>query len=151
MNEDLSFGMKKIYDYVFVTHLPAFYKINLYNKLAEKLSILVIFISGTSLIRTQDFVQAQCCFDHIMVNQKSVEQRSKFSSCLKFIKIIHQIKFKKIIVGGWDLPEFWVAWSLCSKEKLAIALESSIHESTIIGPKSWLKKIFLSKIFGFFF
>lgn len=138
--------MKKIYDYVFVTHLPAFYKINLYNKLAEQLSILVIFISGTSLIRTQDFVQAQCCFDHIIVNQQPVEQRPKFSSCLQFIKMVNQIKFKKIILGGWDLPEFWIAWSFVSKEKLAMAVESSIHESTITGPKSWLKKIFLSKI-----
>lgn len=138
--------MKKTYDYVFVTHLPAFYKINLYNKLAEQLSILVIFISGSSLIRTQDFVQAQCCFDHVIVNQQPVEQRSKFRSCLQFIKIITRFKFKKIILGGWDLPEFWIAWRMCSNEKLAVAIESSVHESRLTGPKSWLKKIFLSKI-----
>lgn len=138
--------MKKIYDYVFVTHLPAFYKINLYNKLAEQLSVLVIFISRTSVIRTQDFVQAQCHFDHIIINQQPFEQRSKFQSCLKFIKEINQIKFKKIILGGWDLPEFWIAWMMYSKKNLAVAVESSIHESSITGPKSWLKKIFLSKI-----
>jgi glycosyltransferase involved in cell wall biosynthesis len=138
--------MTKIYDYVFVTHLPAFYKINLYNKLAERLSILVIFISGSSTIRTQDFVQAQCAFPHIIVNERPFELRPKFKSCVKFIKILKQLQFKKIILGGWDLPEFWMAWGMLPKEKLAMAVESSIHESTITGPKFWLKKIFVTKM-----
>ncbi len=138
--------MTKIYDYVFVTHLPAFYKINLYNKLAENLSILVVFISGSSLIRTQDFVQAQCCFDHIIINQQPFEQRPRLRSCLLFMKMLNQVKFKKMILGGWDLSEFWIAWGRYTKKKLAVAIESSVHESTLTGPKSWLKKIFLSKI-----
>ncbi len=139
--------MTKIYDYVFVTHLPAFYKINLYNKLADQLSILVIFISGSSLIRTQDFVQnTDYRFDHLMINSAPFEQRSKFKSSLKFIKILSQIKFKKIILGGWDLLEFWLAWGLVSQTKLSVAIESSIHESKTTGPKSWLKKIFVSKL-----
>jgi glycosyltransferase involved in cell wall biosynthesis len=139
--------MSKIYDYVFVTHLPAFYKINLYNKLAEQLSILVIFVSRSSVIRTSDFVQTiNYHFDYRVINQQSFELRNKISSSLKLIKILHQIQFKKIILGGWDLIEFWVAWALCPKEKLALALESSIHESQTTGPKSWLKKCFVSKL-----
>lgn len=139
--------MTKMYDYVFVTHLPAFYKINLYNKLADQLSILVIFISDSSLIRTQDFVQtADYCFDHLTLNHEPFEQRPKFKSSLKFIKILRQVKFKKIILGGWDLLEFWLAWGILPKTKLAIAVESSVHESKTRGPKSWLKKIFVSKL-----
>lgn len=139
--------MTTIYDYVFVTHLPAFYKINLYNKLADRLSILVIFISDSSLIRTQDFVQTtDYRFDHLSINIHPFEQRSQFISSLKFIKILTQIKFKKMVLGGWDLLEFWLAWALIPKAKLAIAIESSIHESKTTGPKSWLKKIFVSKM-----
>jgi glycosyltransferase involved in cell wall biosynthesis len=139
--------MSKIYDYVFVTHLPAFYKINLYNKLAEQLSILVIFISGSSVIRTPDFVQTiNYHFDYRVINQEPFEERNKLYSSIKFIKILHQIQYKKIILGGWDLIEFWVAWGFCPKEKLALALESSIHESQTTGPKSWLKKCFVSKL-----
>lgn len=139
---------QKIYDYVFVTHLPAFYKTNLYNKLsAQKLSILVIFVSASSVIRTLDFVQStNYDFDYIILNQLPFEKRNQFQSSFQLIKILKKIHFKKIILGGWDLIEFWIAWILINKSKLAIALESSIHESQTTGPKSWLKKIFASKL-----
>ena len=139
--------MAIIYDYVFVTHLPAFYKINLYNKLAENLAIFVIFISDSSKIRTQDFTQAAPYqFDYKTVNQLPFEGRNKLYSGLAFIQILQGLKFKKIVLGGWDLVEFWLAWLMLPKEKLAVAIESSIHESQITGLKFWVKKLFISKI-----
>ena len=138
--------MAIIYDYVFVTHLPAFYKINLYNKLAENLAIFVIFISDSSKIRTQDFTQAAPYqFDYKTVNQLPFEGRNKLYSGLAFIQILQGLKFKKIVLGGWDLVEFWLAWLMLPKEKLAVAIESSIHESQITGLKFWVKKLFISK------
>ena len=113
----------KKYDYVFITHLPAFYKINLYNKLAKQLTILVVFIADSSTIRTSDFVQkTNYNFDHIIINQEPFEIRSQWKSSLKFMRLLSQIKFKKIIVGGWDLLEFWVAWVMTPKAKLAVAI-----------------------------
>lgn len=139
--------MEKIIDCVFVTHLPAFYKVNLYNKLAERLNIFVIFISNSSIIRTNDFTQTtHYTFQHIIINTEPFEKRSIYQSSLNLMSILKQLKFKKIILGGWDLIEFWITWKMFPTEKLAIALESSIHESKTTGPKSWLKKIFMAKL-----
>lgn len=45
-----------MYDYLIVTHIPAFYKINLYNELSKKLKIFVVFIaSNTDEKRADDF------------------------------------------------------------------------------------------------
>mgnify|MGYP007000140648 len=46
-----------MYDLIIVTHIPAFYKVNLYNELAKKLNILVIFIAkSTNEVRANDFL-----------------------------------------------------------------------------------------------
>ena len=58
--------MKSQYDYVFVTHLPAFYKVNLYAQIAKQCRVLVIFIGKGSLIRAQDF-SSELTSDHIIL------------------------------------------------------------------------------------
>ena len=46
-----------MYEYIIVTHIPAFYKVNLYNELAKKMNILVIFVaSDTNENRSDDFI-----------------------------------------------------------------------------------------------
>lgn len=67
--------MKAEYDYLFVTHLPAFYKVNLYNEIAKHCKVLVIFIAQSSQIRTQDFTQNTCAFDYYILNEGAFERR----------------------------------------------------------------------------
>ena len=40
-------------------------------------------------------------------------------------------KYRKVIVGGWDLPEFWYTVFSHRKSKNCMVLESTIYESKI--------------------
>ena len=46
-----------MYNYIIVTHIPNFYKVNLYNELSKNLKILVLFTArSTSEKRSDDFI-----------------------------------------------------------------------------------------------
>lgn len=135
-----------MYDLLIITHLPAFYKVNLYNKISENNRIFVIFVSDGSFQRTKDFVSSEFTFDHHFLSSGSFESRPKIESLLNLIKVLIQIKYNKVIVSGWDLIEFWFAVLVSRKKNNILALESTIHESTITGMKGIIKKFFLLRI-----
>lgn len=137
-----------MFDAVFITNLPAFYKINLYQAIAERKRIFVIFIGRGSQIRTDDFNAKTIDFPHHFLNDQNYEARVGIKSIQRLIRLLKRLEFKKIIVGGWDLPEYWIAWALQPKQKLLLALESGIGESQTTGLAAWIKKVFLSRIEG---
>lgn len=137
--------MKK-YDIVFVTHLPSFYKTNLYNEVAKEKNIYVIFISRGSSQRNDDFIGKEINFDHVVLNEGDLETRTKISSLLKFLRVLFSLKFKKIVVGGWELPEFWAAVIFTGKCKNAVVVESTIYEYKSSLLKDKLKSLFLSRV-----
>jgi hypothetical protein len=135
-----------MYDYVFVTHLPSFYKVNLYQEIQKSKKIFVIFIASGSEQRTQDFVCSQFTFDHVFLNQGAFEQRNKIWSSLRFLRVLLSLQYRRLVVGGWNLPEFWVGVLFSPLSKNALALESSSIESVVTGPKAKLKVFFLTRI-----
>jgi len=135
-----------MYDYIIITHLPSFYKINLYNELAKKIKILVIYIASGSSIRTKDFTDNKMDFDYMYLNKGDFETRNKMISVLKLLLIIKNKNFKNVIVGGWDLPEFWLAVLFTKKQKNCLALESTVFESDLSVLKSLIKKLFLARV-----
>lgn len=138
--------MKSAYDLLFITHLPAFYKVNLYNHLAKQLRVCVIFVSATSTIRTTDFTKNDIHFDYFILNEKSFEKRNPIVSLVKLFKLIRRLTYRKLVVGGWDLPEFWLATLFSSSVQNQLALESCIFESKTQGFAAWLKRLFLKRI-----
>lgn len=137
---------KQTYDMVFVTHLPAFYKVNLYNALAKTSSVLVIFIAQQSKIRTPDFVEAPKHFTHYILYSGAFEKRGWFTSSLRLWHIFRGLHYKKLVLGGWDLIEFWLLAFFCTAHKNALALESSSFESKVTGWRAYIKKRFLKRI-----
>lgn len=137
-----------MYDYVIVTHLPVFYKVNLYNELSNKLSIHVFFVGNDTFEkRSNDFnVLSKCKFDYTLLNEGSFQSRNIPFSCLRLFKKVKGIKFNRLLVSGWDLPEFWFLIFLFSKKNNCLALESTILDSSISGLKGYIKKLFLKKI-----
>ena len=133
-------------DYLIITHLPAFYKVNLYNALAKTLKIKVVFTGASSKIRTHDFTQAQYSFACEFLSNKAFENRNRVLSLISLYKILRKENYKKLIISGWDLPEYWLANFLAPKAKLCLALESSVNESALSGWKKKLKELFLKKI-----
>jgi glycosyltransferase involved in cell wall biosynthesis len=138
--------MKPKYDYLFVTHLPAFYKVNLYNLIAKQCRVFVIFIAKSSRIRAPDFTKCQFDFDYCILNQKDFEKRKVIPSLFRLWKLLQTFHFHKMVVGGWDLAEYWFLVCLFRRKKNLLALESSVFESATKGMRSVIKKLFLSRI-----
>ena len=137
-----------MYDYVIVTHVPAFYKVNLYNELSKVLNIYVIFIANdTNEKRASDFTNLNSIeFNYKILSDGCFQSRSAYQNIKKLKNILKTLKYKKLLVGGWDLKEFWYLVMSNSKSKNCLALESTILESNTKGIKGFIKKIFLSRI-----
>ena len=137
-----------MYDYIIVTHIPAFYKVNLYNELAKKLKILVIFIaSNTNEKRADDFISLDNAnFKYKLLFDGDFQTRDIKSNIKKLKTILKTNQYKRLLLSGWDLKEFWYLVMFYPKPKNCLALESTILESTPKGIKGWIKKVFLSRI-----
>lgn len=137
-----------MYDYIIVTHIPAFYKVNLYNELAKKLKILVVFIAtNTNEKRADDFTTLQnASFSYEVLSDGDFQTRDVKSNIKKLKIILKNNEYKRLLVSGWDLKEFWYLVMFYPKSKNCLALESTVLESTPRGIKGWIKKVFLSRI-----
>jgi glycosyltransferase involved in cell wall biosynthesis len=137
-----------MYDYVIVTHIPVFYKVNLYNELAKKLNVFVIFISeDTKEKRADDFINLKNIhFKYDILSDGNFQDRNKYKNIKKLSKILKNIEYKKLLVSGWDLQEFWYLIFTNAKYKNCLALESTILESNTGGINGLIKKIFLKRI-----
>lgn len=133
----------QMYDTVFITNIPAFYKINLYNEINKKKKIFVIFISQKSFNRTDDFYKGEKFFDYIILNEEFYEARNQLKSIIKLSRYLKNIKFKSIVIGGWDSIENWYCNLFCIGKEKGVVVESSEFESEKNGIKGFLKKIFL--------
>lgn len=141
-----------MYDFVIVTHIPAFYKVNLYNELAKSLKIFVIFIaSNTNEKRSDDFVTLEkATFEYQVLFDGNFQERDALKNMSQLRDILKMVTFKKLLVSGWDLKEFWYLVMTNPKSKNSLALESTINESRVDGIRGFIKKIFLSRISSVF-
>ena len=134
----------KKYSKIFVTHLPSFYKINLYNQIAGYTQIHVCFISEGSIIRTEDFSPLEKAkFSYEIIFEGSFESRNFLLAILRAFKLL-RYRTDSFVIGGWDLIEFWILRMFARNVELA--LESSIYESKYTGFSGFLKKQFLRGI-----
>ena len=132
---------------VFITPLPAFYKVNLYNEIAKRKDISVWFLGNETIEnRSSDFVSTEMNFDHCFINKGSFQNRNKLISCFRLIKKLIAQNINEVIIGGWDTVEFWMVILLLSRNKISLVLESSVLESKTNGIKGYLKKVFLRKV-----
>ena len=134
------------YDIIFLTNIPAFYKCDLYARIAKHARILVIFLAKTSEHRTEDFYKYSTAFATLILSEETVEQRSIVSNSRRLCWQLQKIKTKLLVLGGWDAPEYWVELFMARAEKRAIVLESSCFESKAIGIKGYLKSLFIKKV-----
>jgi glycosyltransferase involved in cell wall biosynthesis len=136
------------YRLVFVTHIPVFYKVNLYNAINKNKKIFVIFVASETVSkRSDDFLTLkEAEFSYEVLSDVEFENRDRFKNIIKLQKILSKVSFERIIVSGWDLLEFWYVVFTNQKKKNAMALESTIYESQTTGLKGFIKKVFLSRI-----
>ena len=136
-----------MYDFVFITCIPSFYKINLYNELAKKCHLHVIFLSAASDMRSSDFFNGDMLFEYTILDEHHIyEKRHWFSNSLKLLKLMKSLNFSKVVVGGWDAQEYWLTILSHKKIKNAVVVESSIFDSASSGFKGLIKKFFVSRL-----
>ncbi|MEY0436502.1 glycosyltransferase [Providencia huaxiensis] len=138
--------MNDNYDYIIFTNLPAFYKINLYNQLAKKLKIKVVFMSASSSIRPDDFTCGDMAFEHVFLSDNVYEKRNKFLVFMKVMKILFSSRYKMLLFPGWELVELIPFMLLLQTNKNGILLESSIVETRSTGLLWLLKKIIIKNM-----
>lgn len=140
--------MKKKIDLLVVTHLPVFYKVNLYNEIAKSKHIHVIYIANqTEMKRSDDFLTLdKCKHSYSLINDQSIEKRNIFSSLLNVFNQYRKYDFPEMLVSGWELPEFQFLIHITGNHKNSLALESTANEGLHRGWKAFLKRNFLKRI-----
>lgn len=113
--------------------------------MAVKKNIYVLFIGTGSSIRVEDFTTGNINFQYEFLNNGPFEDRNIFISCYKILNTLLKKRFNGLIVNGWELPEFWIA-VFFTKVRRGLALESTDFESSTLGFKKLLKRLFLSRI-----
>lgn len=133
-------------DIVFITNVPAFYKINLFNELNKLINIKVFFISDKSKIRNADFSNKEMNFDYEFINNGNFESRNKLLTLIKLYSKLKKIHYNRIIYPGWEIKELFILSFLTKKNINALSIESSILETKISGIKKLLKSIYLGRM-----
>lgn len=132
--------MDKYFHKIFITNLPSFYKINLYNEINKHCKVLVIYTNDNAEGRNKDFYRGNMQFEHIHLNS------NRFIRILQLIKILLQVSYNELILGGWDSLPLWIGAIISPKNKNALVVESSYIESTTTGIKGFIKRVFVSRI-----
>lgn len=130
-----------MFDLVFLTNIPAFYKIRLYNRIAETQKILVVFLRGGNADRNADFYKEEMRFESVSLNVAPRKGGAK-----EVFSLLRKIEYRQLVIGGWDELAFWAAAFFSPRKKNAVVVESSYLESATGGIKGFIKKIFLSRI-----
>lgn len=127
-------------DKMIITNLPAFYKINLYNAIAQYERLFVVFTNSSSPDRNADFYSKEGKFEYLIINKKS--------ELAKVIRVLLKViigEYDELILSGWDSPIMWVCAFLGVRKKNSLVIESSIFDSTIYGLKGSLKRVYLRR------
>lgn len=130
----------KTYNTLIITDLAAFYKLKLFNKIACKKEILVIFIESYGRKRNEDFYSGERQFDYKTLDGSNIKK------IREIISIIAKTKYENVIIGGWNSVLYWLVALMSKKKKNAVIVESSVLESKVEGSRALLKKLFLSRI-----
>lgn len=133
--------MKREYSLIFITNLPSFYKINLYNAINQKKTVFVIFTGDLLQEREKDFFSGEIEFDYLSLSKGSVIKR-----IWQIICIFWRVRYSELILGGWDSILLWMSAIISPKRKNSVAIESSYLESSITGLKGLLKRFFMRRV-----
>lgn len=132
-----------MYDYIFITHLPSFYKVNLYNELSKSCRILIIYIGKHSKERDINFVKFDHLCDVFYLSEGNWENGNLVKNLVKLFYILLKNDSRVISVNGWDRIEFWFITLLRLKRKKALVLESGLQNSKINNIYSAVKRLFI--------
>lgn len=127
---------------IFLTNIPSFYKINLFNRIAEKEELTVLYtgLVTDGSIRNKDFFKGEMKFHYEWL------RGNQLSMACQFLKYLRTHKYEEVILMGWETLVPWPAIFFAPKKKRAAQVESSIFESHTSGLRAWIKSLFFSRL-----
>lgn len=125
---------------IFLTNLPSFYKINLFNEINKSCRVLAIFTGESKDDRNADFFKGNMSFENVRMTGGNLRQ------CLRLMKILRQTDYDRLIISGWDRPQMLWASLVSPRKKNVCIVESSIYDSRTTGWRSWVKRFVLSRM-----
>lgn len=132
--------MEHKYDILFVTTMPSFYKVNLFNEIAKERKILVLYSGSTEGVRSADFSSVKAQYD------SQILPVNKVLAIWQTMKLLTRHSFVKANVSGWDNIISYLVALLHKKSSNGCIVESSIRESRTSGMKTNLKRFLLSRV-----
>lgn len=132
--------MKSKYDILFITPIPSFYKVNLFNEIAKEKRILVLYTGANEEKRSNDFYKSDAKYEFQSLDENS------FVAILQLVKLLCSHRFNNVIVSGWDTIISFVSVLIHRKKGNGCIVESSIFDSSTDGWKAWIKKILLKNV-----
>lgn len=129
-----------IYEILYVTNLPAFYKVNLFNRISTKRKIFVIFLKENAADRNEDFYRGKRKFDFISLDKKFIFNKIHYLNIL-----LRESGYQNLIIDGWNDILSWFCAFKSPVKKNSVVVESSIFESSTNGLKGLLKRLFLKR------
>jgi len=137
--------MKTAIDILIINNAPSFYKVNLYNELAKRCKIHVVFIAMTKRAVISDSFKKDILFSYELLSPLEIEKRNRWQSIKRLYAIFNIYNYKKIIYGGYSDLEEMIFMFLTPKHKNCLQFESSIRESKVTGLIAIIKKIFFNR------
>lgn len=128
------------YHTIFLTNLPAFYKINLFNAIAAERRVLAVFTGEPEDNRNADFFKGQMRFDTQWLRGGALAQ------CRQLAALLRRTRYERLVISGWDRPQMILAALVSPTRKNGCIVESSIYESHTHGPKAWVKRLVLNRM-----
>lgn len=96
-----------MYDFVYLTNTPSFYKLNLCNEIVRTNSLLLVLYGyGSEAVNTVLENNKNLKFDYYFINQGDSNTRNKWHTFVQLIKLMLSIRSKKVIYAGWMAPEY---------------------------------------------
>lgn len=127
-------------DIIFLTNLPAFYKINLFNEVNKRQRVMAVFTGERGNNRNADFFRGDTQF---AVRQL---RGGTWRQCWQLLRLLRRTRHARLIVSGWDRPQMLFAALISPRRKNGCIVESSIYESRATGWRAWIKKLVLRRM-----
>ena len=135
------YKMKKHYNLVFITNMPSFYKIKIWNEVCKEKSVLAIFLMSSDNTRNADFTSGEPKFDYELLDSMG-EVKKTFA----IIRTLRKIRYDHLVFGVWDNVPSLVIPFVTPPLKNGVICESSIYEYTPNMVKDLIKKSFLKRM-----
>lgn len=137
--------IKKEVDLLIINNVPSFFKVNLYNELAQKCRIHVIFLAITDQAVIKDTLMNDIRFSFDLLSNVEIRQRNILWSFLKVYRICKSFDYRKLIFGGYVDLESLMIMFLMPKRNNCLQFESTVKESAVKGIKAAVKKIVFNR------